>query len=120
VLATGSIGSSLILESLRVLVGVLGQHQTLPEMMAQPPLLANFSFSADERPLAERPVSVEESAYSKDYIAKLKAAGINLADVPQPTAIGLRGTQAAVQIDPTTKQRSAADQPGVMVFNQAQ
>jgi gamma-glutamyltranspeptidase/glutathione hydrolase len=120
VLATGSIGSSLVPESLRVLVGVLGQRQTLPEVMAQPPLLANFSFSADERPLAERPVSVEESAYSKDYIAKLKAAGINLTDVPQATAAGLRGTLAAVQINTATKLRSTADQPGVMVFNEAQ
>ena len=48
VLATGCIGASLIPESIRVLLGVLGKHQDLATVMAAPPLLSEIDFgSAD-------------------------------------------------------------------------
>ncbi len=119
VLATGSIGSSLVPESIRVLVGVLGQHQDLRTVMAAPPLLANFNLSGADQPPAARPVSIPAGAYDPAYVAKLKALGLNITETPEATARGLRGTLAAVAIDPKTGVRTAADQPGVMVFNAA-
>lgn len=120
VLATGSIGSSLVPETIRVLVGVLGQHQDLKTVMAEPPLLANFNLTGTDTPPSARPVSVPEGAYDAAYLAKLKASGMNITETPPAMALGLRGTLAAVEIDPTTGARSAANQPGVMVFNDAQ
>jgi gamma-glutamyltranspeptidase/glutathione hydrolase len=109
VLATASIGSSLIPESIRVLLGVLGQRQDIATVMAAPPLLATFDPSGA--------VSIPQGAYGTDFIAKLKARGVNLTETPAATAAALRGTLAAVTIDPKTGKRTAVNQPGVMVFN---
>jgi gamma-glutamyltranspeptidase/glutathione hydrolase len=120
ILATASIGSSLVPESLRVLLGVLGQKQSLETVMAEPPLLSYLDFSAGPRTLAAIPASIPQGAYAADFLARIKAAAVNIQEVPAATAGGLRGTLAAVAIDPQTGRRSAVDEPGVMVFNQAQ
>ena len=46
VLATGSIGSSLTVESIRVLLSVLGKRQGLATVMAAPPLLSAIDFES--------------------------------------------------------------------------
>jgi gamma-glutamyltranspeptidase/glutathione hydrolase len=120
ILATASIGSSLVPESLRVLTGVLAQKQTLQTMMHAPPLLSHLDFSAGQQTLGEIPVSIPQGVYAPEFLEKVKAAAIKTEEVPTATATGLRGTLAAVAIDPTTGRRTAADQPGVMVFNEAQ
>jgi gamma-glutamyltranspeptidase/glutathione hydrolase len=120
VLATGSIGASLVPESLRVLVGILGQHQDLATLMAQPPLLLNLDFGSIDQPPSARPAPLVQGAYSPEFIAQLKAVHVNVTEVPVATAGGLRGTLAAIAIDPKTGRRTAVDQPGVMVYNAAQ
>ena len=117
VLATGSIGSSLVPKSLGVLLGMLGQHQDLATLMRAPPLLSNISMSVIERPAWQLPVPIPLGAYSPDLIAKLKQLGLVLDEIPSTTVAGLRGTLAAVSIDPKTGQRTAVDQPGLYVFN---
>jgi gamma-glutamyltranspeptidase/glutathione hydrolase len=117
VLATASIGSSLIPESIRVLMGILGQHQNLASVLAAPPLLSTFDRSTADKVASQQPVSIPQGAYGADFVAKLKALGLNLTEVPPATAGALRGTLAAVVIDPATGKRSAVNQPGVMVFN---
>jgi len=95
VLATASIGASLVPESLRVLTGVLGQKQSLQTLMAEPALLSHIDFSAAEQTLAFIPVSIPQGTYTPAFLAKVKAAA-------------------------KTGRRNAADQPGVMVFNESQ
>jgi len=120
VLATASIGSSLIPESIRVLAGVLGQHQDLATVMAAPPLLATLDMSRVDKVVSQQPVSIPLGAYGPDFIARLKALGLNLTEMPAATAGAVRGTLAAVAIDPATGKRTAVNQPGVMVFNGAE
>jgi gamma-glutamyltranspeptidase/glutathione hydrolase len=117
VLATASIGASLQNESIRVLLGVLGQHQDLATVMAAPPLLALNDFSAVDKIASPVPVSIPQGAYGPDFIAKLKALGLNLTEIPAADAATRRGTLAAVAIDPKTGRRTAVNQPGVMVYN---
>jgi len=112
VLATGSIGFSLQLESIRVLLGALGQHLDLATIMAAPPLLRTSDTSGV--------VSTPQGAYQPEFITKLKATGLNVKEVPAETAAGLRGTLAAVAIDPKSSKRIAVDQLDVMVFNGAE
>ena len=116
VLATASIGASLQNESIRVLLGVLGQHQDLATVMAAPPLLALNDFSAVGKSASKVPVSIPQGAYGPDFIAKLRAFGLNLIEIPAAEAASRRGTLAAVAIDPKTGKRTAVNQPGVMVF----
>ena len=120
VLATASIGSSLVPENLRVLLGVLGQRQSLAAVMAAPPLLANFTPPAAGQSPALIPVSIPEAGYTEEFVSGLKAVFPNLTTVPAATVAGLRGTVAAVAIDPQTGTRSAVNQPDVMVFNGAE
>jgi hypothetical protein len=45
---------------------------------------------------------------------------LNLTEISNETAGGLRGTLVAVAIDRKTGKRTAANQPNVMVFNGAE
>ena len=120
VLATGSIGSSLTLESIRVLLGVLAKKQDLATVMAAPPLLSTFDFGSGTKPPSQEIVSVPQRAYNAEFLAKLKGLGVGVTELPSTTAAGLRGTLAAVAIDSKTGKRHAVNQPGVMVFNVAE
>ena len=99
---------------------MLGQHQDLTTVMAAPPLLANLDFGNVDQAPAARPMPLVQGGYSPDFIAQVKALHINVKEVPVTTAAGLRGTLAAIAVDPKTGRRSAANQPGVMVFSEVQ
>lgn len=116
VLGTASIGASLQNESIRVLLGVLGQHQDLATVMATPPLLAMNDFSAADTMASQAPVSIPQGAYDAGFVAKLKVMGLKIVEVPSAEAASRRGTLAAVAIDPKTGKRTVVEQPGVMVF----
>jgi gamma-glutamyltranspeptidase / glutathione hydrolase len=103
-----------------VLLGVLGQHQNLATIMAEPPLLQNFDISGVDKVMSQQPVSIPQGTYPPDFSARLKALGLNIIEIPAATAGGLRGTLAAVAIDPKTGKRTAANQPNIMVFNAAE
>jgi gamma-glutamyltranspeptidase / glutathione hydrolase len=116
VLATACIGASLIPESIRVLLGVLGQHQDLSTVMAAPPLLTEIGFEGAGPIGAPVRVSIPRGAYGAELIAKLKKLGANVTEVPSEVATGLRGTLATVVIDPKSGKRTTVELPGVMVF----
>jgi gamma-glutamyltranspeptidase/glutathione hydrolase len=120
VLATGSIGSSLAIESIRVLLGVLGKKQDLAAIIAATPLLSTFDFGSGANSPSKETVAVPHRAYTADFLAELKSLGVNVTELPSTTAAGLRGTLAAVVIDSITGKRHAVNQPGVMVFNVAE
>ena len=120
VLATGCIGASLIPESIRVLLGVLGQHQDLATVMAAPPLLAANDFSELAKGAAKQSVSIPQGKYGADFLARLKALGSNVTELPATDTAALRGTLAAVAIDRKTGKRIAVNQTGVTVFNAAE
>ncbi len=120
VLATAGIGSSLVPETLRTLVGVLGQGQDLDQVMNAPPLLSTFDLSGEPKAPGSLPVMIPKDGYDEDFIAKLNARGVQTIEADPALVQGLRGTVTAVRIDPETGQRSAAHAPEVAVFNAAQ
>jgi gamma-glutamyltranspeptidase/glutathione hydrolase len=117
VLATAPIGSSLVPETIKTVFSVIGQHQDLATVTAKPALLVNFG--AAEMPLGSRPINVPQGAYDADYLAQLKAKGLNIVEMPAATAQGLRGTLTTAVIDPKTGVASSPAVPGVMVFTGA-
>ena len=62
-------------------------------------------------------MSLVKNAYPSDFQAELKARKIKVAEVSSAIAAGLRGTLAAIVIDPGTGRRTATNQSGVMVYN---
>jgi hypothetical protein len=68
--------------------------------------------SAADKAASQAPVSIPQSAYPPDFIAKLNMMGLNIVEIPTAEAGGRRGTIAAVTIDPKSGKRTAVDQPG--------
>lgn len=120
VLATASIGASLFPESLRTLVGVLGQNQDLKTVMAAPPLLAIFDPTSAAKPLGQQPATIPEGGYTPEFLARLRATGKELHELPVVQADNLRGIVAAVAINPKNGIRTAAEQAGLIVYSRAE
>jgi gamma-glutamyltranspeptidase / glutathione hydrolase len=116
VLATASIGSSLLPETLRVIVSCIGQTQPLALVAAKPPLLVDLNPQSYTLPLAHRPVVVPADAYDASFLASLRASGVEIQEVSDATAGHVRGTLALIGFDPETGVHLAPETPGVMVF----
>jgi gamma-glutamyltranspeptidase/glutathione hydrolase len=114
VLSSGAIGSSLLPETLRVVVSSIAQHRPLAQVAAAPPLLGNVDPGSFALPLAQRPVTVPAGAYDVAFLASLRASGMTIVELPATVASGLRGTLALVGFEGRTT--SAPETPGVMVF----
>ena len=119
VLATASIGSSLAAESLRVLVSMLGQSHDLPTAMNAPAQLATFLTPDAEMSAQGLAVSVPEGRYPHAFLQSLRAHHLAIAEQPAAAVSSLRGTLAAVSIDPDTGLRTAVESPEITVFNAA-
>lgn len=114
ILATASIGASLMPENIRMLVSVLGQHQDLAGVMAAPPLLSNVGPGAWA---PQPPALVPAGAYERAFLDQARRLGIRIQEVPVPEASNERGTLAVVAIDPKTGRRTGVDSSGIMIFN---
>jgi gamma-glutamyltranspeptidase/glutathione hydrolase len=116
VLATAAIGSGLVPETFKILVGVLGEKRGLAEVQAAPPLLSTFPLRATIAEPGINDVAVPEGAYDAAFLAQLKAGGLAVHPVPAGTAAAMRGTTAAITFDAKTKSWQAAETPGVLLF----
>jgi len=116
VLASASIGSALLPETLRTIVSTIGQRRELAAVAAAPPLLISVDPKSYALPFAQRSVTVPAGAYDAAFLDKLRASGMNVVELPAATVSGVRGTLALVAIDPRTGARTTPEVPGVMVF----
>ncbi len=114
VLATASIGASLLPKTLRIVLGRLGMKRPLADILAAPAVLVSFPDVAAVN--APPPVLVPEGAYSADFTERLDEAGVTWVPTPAATAAAQRGTVAAIALDPTSGRRVAVEEPSVMVF----
>jgi gamma-glutamyltranspeptidase/glutathione hydrolase len=119
VFATAGIGSGLVPESLKLILGVLGQKRPLAEVQAAPPLLNNFSIGELEGGASKRKTVVPQGAYPADFLAKVKEKGLSTVEIPAATSGGLRGTIVAVTADPATGTLSTSDIAGMLIFGDA-
>jgi gamma-glutamyltranspeptidase/glutathione hydrolase len=100
-LAAAQIGSCLVPETLRLLLGILGQDQGLAEMQARPPvLLAMPGFGPVAQ--AEGHIVLPEGRYEAAMLDALDALGIPVSLVPAAGVQGLRGTVVLAGIDADT------------------
>jgi gamma-glutamyltranspeptidase/glutathione hydrolase len=120
VLATASIGSALLPETMKEILGTIAWHRTPADLAAAPPFLTNFEAGVfTQSPLA-RAVKIPEGAYDAEFLKKLAALGVETSEVPQPMVASVRGTLAVVAIDPSTGARTTPEQPDVLVFGGVQ
>jgi gamma-glutamyltranspeptidase/glutathione hydrolase len=113
VLAEGQIGSSLIPETFRLMLGVLGQNQDLGEALAKPPLISAFLPAGPGEDELSKAIQIPEGAYDADFLERLKATGAKVAIVPAATARGIRGTVVLARVNPKTGEQETAEGKGV-------
>jgi len=113
VLATAPIGSSLLPETLKTIVSVIGQRQDLAEVAVAPPLLLNFDSDPTLRAVSRRPVSVPPGAYDEAFLTELTRMGVAVKEAIVPVP---RGTLAAVALDPRSGQASSPEVAREVVF----
>lgn len=111
-LALAVIGTSLVQETVRLALG-LGNHGDAAEWLGAPPLLLNLEHL--DQPPARREELVPSGRYRPDMIAVLRAMGFGLREVDAQRTLTLRGTAAAVRLNPEGT-REAAEIPGVISF----
>lgn len=120
ILATAAIGSSMIPETLKLVLSVAGQGLSLDEVQAAPAFLSDFSSNPKKNAAKPFGISIPEGTYPPEFIKALKAKGVKLNLVSAAMANGLRGTVAAVKIDPKAGLRSTTETTGVLLFGGAQ
>ena len=116
VLAVATIGSSLIQETLRVLVGTLGNGGGLAAVMAAPPLLVNIDPMPPGMSPNQFPVHVPLNAYDPDFLARLRALGVNVQERSAQQVATIKGTAAVVAIDGRGGVMRSAEVPGMVSF----
>jgi gamma-glutamyltranspeptidase/glutathione hydrolase len=116
VLAVATIGSSLIQETLRVLVGTLGNGGDLAAVMAAPPLLLNIDPMPPGMSPNQFPIHVPLNAYDPDFLARLRALGVNVQERSAQQVTTMKGTAAVVAIDGQGGVMRSAEVPGMVSF----
>ena len=120
ILATAAIGSSGILETVKVVLGVAGQGLDLATVQAAPPPLYNFMLAQPGQSVLSRGLAIPDGAYPADFVKNLQAMSVKVTKIPAATANGLRGTVVAVKIDPVTGEKQTVETPGVLIFGGAE
>jgi gamma-glutamyltranspeptidase / glutathione hydrolase len=116
VLAVATIGSSLIPETLRVLVGTLGNDGGLAAVMAAPPLLLNIDPMPPGMSPNQFPIHVPLNTYDPDFLARLRALGVNVQERSAQQVATIKGTAAVVAIDGQGGAVRSAEVPGIVSF----
>ncbi len=116
VLATAAIGSSLIPETIKLVLTVAGQGLDLETVQAAPPILYKWMLARPDQSVLNRGLVIPDGAYGVDFVKNLEAQGVKVTKIPSSAADGLRGTVVAVKIDPRTGEKQTVETPGVLIF----
>ena len=98
-LILATIGTSLVPETVRILLGVLGNHLDPAAVLSAPALLYNPEPGPAGELLSRRPQFVPQGAYEINFLKSLEASGVKVEQKPPAQAQGIRGTAAVVTID---------------------
>jgi gamma-glutamyltranspeptidase/glutathione hydrolase len=109
-LAVASIGRSLLPETVRLLLGSLGNHLDAQTIMAAPPLLNNFDYS--KRGM----IQVPKGRYDQDFLTNLRAAGLTIRIKFPAEVMGLGGTAVIGTISAESGLRQSVEIAGLYHF----
>ncbi|MCW4460921.1 gamma-glutamyltransferase [Sphingomonas sp. BT-65] len=110
--AIAGLGSSVVPESVRLMIG-FSRGEAMTDWLAAPPLLLNFEQAG--LPLAEQDELIPTGAYPEQVVTALRAMGFRFRTVDSQRAGALRGTVAAVRLG-SKGVREAAEVPEVLAF----
>jgi gamma-glutamyltranspeptidase/glutathione hydrolase len=110
VLATAAIGSSLTAETVRLLVGILGNRIDAATVMAAPPLLYNYE------PSSQGVEFVPEGAYDPEFLKNLATAGVTVRQKTPAQVNTVKGTVVVGLLDLESGTRRSVETPRVVDF----
>jgi len=116
VLATAAIGASLTAETVRLLVGTLGNRLDAATVMAAPPLLFNYGPLQHGETAMRRVQLVSEGAYDSGFLKSLQEAGVAVQQKSPQDVRNVRGTAVVGAINPNTGRRGSVQALEIFVF----
>jgi hypothetical protein len=105
---------------MRLLVGMLGNGGDLQAVIAAPPLLLNIEAQPPGGSPVQYPVHVPTKAYDPDFLARLRAAGVNVQERSVQQVAPIKGTAAVVTIDASSGAMRSVETPGIFSFAAAE
>jgi gamma-glutamyltranspeptidase/glutathione hydrolase len=116
VLAIASVGSSLVPETVRLVVGTLANRLDPLAAMAAPPLLINMEPMKPGESFLTKPELIPEGAYDLEFLQHLRESGVNIEQKSQQEVYGIKGTAVMGTIDPQTHVMRSVETPGIYGF----
>jgi len=119
VLAVATVGVSLVPETVRIILGVLGNNADPNALLAAPPLLYNYETPQPGESYTWKRQLVPEGAYDSRFLQKLQSSGVNVRSETRAQVLAIRGTAAFAAADRTGKAWESAEDPRVIDFADA-
>ncbi len=114
--AIATAGTSVVPESVRLMIG-FARGEAMVDWLAAPPLLLNFEQAA--LPLGRQDELIPARSYTADLLDQLRALAFPVREVDDQRVSALRGTAAAARLG-TSGGFEAAEVPAVLAFAEAQ
>ncbi len=119
VLAVATVGASLVPETVRIILGALGNHADPNILLSTPPLLYNYAPPESGESYIWKKQLVPDGAYDSDFLRQLQALGVKMQQEKRQQVLALRGTAAFVVFDQTGGTLHSAEDPNVIDFGDA-
>ena len=119
VLAVATVGISLLPETVRIILGVLGNHADPTTLLAVPPLLYNFEAPEPGGSYTWKRQLVPDGGYDSNFLQQLQSFGVDVRQETKPQVLSLRGTAAFATIDDAGEHLRTAEDPAVIDFADA-
>jgi gamma-glutamyltranspeptidase/glutathione hydrolase len=112
-LAVAAVGAALLPETVRILLGSLGNHVDPLTTMAAPPLLLNSDYAKRSM------IQVPEGRYDSDFLSSLGIAGMTVQAKSQQTVLGVKGTAVMGSISASSGISQGVEVTGIFGFADA-
>lgn len=119
VMAIASVGSSLLAETARILLGTFGNGLDLQAVMEAPPLLYNYHAPKAGETALHRTQFVPEGAYPADFLKNLADAGVKTEGKSRRDTLILKGTAVVGAAIPETEVWRTIETPALFDFADA-
>jgi gamma-glutamyltranspeptidase/glutathione hydrolase len=119
ILAVATVGSSVVLENVRLVAGVVGVGQDLQTLMNAPPLLLNIA-PPTGKPISAWPEPIPAKAYDADMLNALRLTGLAVQEETPERTRAIRGTATALIVDQVSHVSRAVEIPGIVAYAEGQ
>ncbi len=118
-LALATVGTSVLAETVRITLGILGNHLDPRTVIAAPALLYNYETPQPGETYIWKHQLIPGGAYDAAFLASLAASGVKVQQKTRVQVLTLRGTTALGMMDATSGTRRSVEDPSIIDFADA-